>query len=80
MEAAVLAVVLFIGVALWSSSSSPAAAAAGTKEELEDGDDQRGEVTYDGRALIVNGTRVMLFSGEIHYARSTPESNITKFD
>nr|XP_015638047.1 beta-galactosidase 7 isoform X1 [Oryza sativa Japonica Group] len=73
MEAAVLAVVLFIGVALWSSSSSPAAAAAGTKEELEDGDDQRGEVTYDGRALIVNGTRVMLFSGEIHYARSTPE-------
>ncbi|XP_052156884.1 beta-galactosidase 7 isoform X2 [Oryza glaberrima] len=73
MEAAVLAVVLFIGVALWSSSSSPAAAAAGTKEELEDGDYQRGEVTYDGRALIVNGTRVMLFSGEIHYARSTPE-------
>ncbi|CAN6341933.1 unnamed protein product [Urochloa humidicola] len=33
----------------------------------------RGEVSYDGRALIVNGTRRMLFSGEMHYTRSTPE-------
>lgn len=32
-----------------------------------------GEVTYDGRALIVNGTRRLLFSGSIHYPRSTPE-------
>ncbi|XP_072999265.1 beta-galactosidase 7-like isoform X1 [Typha latifolia] len=32
-----------------------------------------GDVTYDGRALIVNGTRRMLFSGSIHYPRSTPE-------
>ncbi|KAJ6801516.1 beta-galactosidase 7-like [Iris pallida] len=39
------------------------------------------EVTYDGRALIVNGTRRILFSGSIHYPRSTPEmwpSLITK--
>ncbi|XP_073103515.1 beta-galactosidase 7-like isoform X1 [Elaeis guineensis] len=33
----------------------------------------RGDVTYDGRALIINGTRRILFSGSIHYPRSTPE-------
>ncbi|KAL6848583.1 hypothetical protein ACP4OV_021609 [Aristida adscensionis] len=32
-----------------------------------------GEVSYDGRALIVGGMRKMLFSGEMHYTRSTPE-------
>uniref|UniRef100_J3M7E5 Uncharacterized protein n=1 Tax=Oryza brachyantha TaxID=4533 RepID=J3M7E5_ORYBR len=37
------------------------------------GERGRGDVTYDGRALIINGTRVMLFSGEIHYPRSSPE-------
>ncbi|XP_075648009.1 beta-galactosidase 16-like [Castanea sativa] len=30
-------------------------------------------VTYDGRSLIINGQREMLFSGSIHYPRSTPE-------
>ncbi|KAG1328083.1 Beta-galactosidase 7 [Cocos nucifera] len=35
----------------------------------------RGDVTYDGRALIINGTRRILFSGSIHYPRSTPEFN-----
>ncbi|CAL4908341.1 unnamed protein product [Urochloa decumbens] len=34
---------------------------------------ERREVSYDGRALIVDGTRRMLFSGEMHYTRSTPE-------
>lgn len=33
------------------------------------------EVTYDGRALIINGTRRLLFSGSIHYPRSTPQVN-----
>lgn len=33
----------------------------------------RGEVTYDGRALILDGARRMLFSGDMHYPRSTPE-------
>ncbi|OEL22172.1 Beta-galactosidase 7 [Dichanthelium oligosanthes] len=33
----------------------------------------RREVSYDGRALIMDGTRRMLFSGEMHYTRSTPE-------
>ncbi|RLN24735.1 beta-galactosidase 7-like isoform X2 [Panicum miliaceum] len=33
----------------------------------------RREVTYDGRALILDGERRMLFSGDMHYPRSTPE-------
>ncbi|XP_047325140.1 beta-galactosidase 16-like [Impatiens glandulifera] len=32
-----------------------------------------GEVTYDGRSLIINGERKILFSGSIHYPRSTPD-------
>ncbi|KAF8410413.1 hypothetical protein HHK36_002942 [Tetracentron sinense] len=30
-------------------------------------------VTYDGRSLVVNGKRELLFSGSIHYPRSPPE-------
>ncbi|XP_048130365.1 beta-galactosidase 16-like isoform X2 [Rhodamnia argentea] len=30
-------------------------------------------VTYDGRSLIVDGERKILFSGSIHYPRSTPQ-------
>ncbi|KAI4336465.1 hypothetical protein L6164_014988 [Bauhinia variegata] len=30
-------------------------------------------VAYDGRSLIVHGQRKILFSGSIHYPRSTPE-------
>ncbi|KAL6525981.1 hypothetical protein OROHE_015505 [Orobanche hederae] len=29
-------------------------------------------VMYDGRSLIINGSRELLFSGSIHYPRSTP--------
>ncbi|CAN0890099.1 Beta-galactosidase 16 [Linum grandiflorum] len=32
-----------------------------------------GEVTYDGRSLIIGGQRKILFSGSIHYPRSTPQ-------
>ncbi|KDP31634.1 hypothetical protein JCGZ_14859 [Jatropha curcas] len=32
-----------------------------------------GDVTYDGRSLIVDGQRRLLFSGSVHYPRSTPE-------
>ncbi|XWS24746.1 hypothetical protein CRYUN_Cryun27aG0010200 [Craigia yunnanensis] len=32
-----------------------------------------GEVTYDVRSLIFEGQRKLLFSGSIHYPRSTPE-------
>ncbi|XP_047165033.1 beta-galactosidase 6-like [Vigna umbellata] len=31
------------------------------------------EVTYDGRSLIIDGHRRILFSGSIHYPRSTPQ-------
>lgn len=34
------------------------------------------EVTYDGRSLIIGGQRKLLFSGSIHYPRSTPEVSI----
>ncbi|PSS30220.1 Beta-galactosidase [Actinidia chinensis var. chinensis] len=30
-------------------------------------------VTYDGRSLIIDGQQKLLFSGSIHYPRSTPE-------
>ncbi|XP_051132735.1 beta-galactosidase 5-like [Andrographis paniculata] len=30
-------------------------------------------VTYDSRALVINGHRRILFSGSIHYPRSTPD-------
>ncbi|XP_023734592.1 beta-galactosidase 6 [Lactuca sativa] len=30
-------------------------------------------VSYDGRSLIIDGQRTILFSGSIHYARSTPD-------
>ncbi|CAL5384877.1 unnamed protein product [Camellia sinensis] len=32
-----------------------------------------GQVTYDNRSLIINGQRQILFSGSIHYPRSTPD-------
>lgn len=31
------------------------------------------KVTYDKKALIINGHRRILFSGSIHYPRSSPE-------
>ncbi|TKY73788.1 Beta-galactosidase 6 [Spatholobus suberectus] len=33
----------------------------------------KAEVTYDGRSLIIDGQRKILFSGSIHYPRSTPQ-------
>ncbi|KAJ0077209.1 hypothetical protein Patl1_36031 [Pistacia atlantica] len=30
-------------------------------------------IGYDGRSLIINGKRELLFSGSIHYTRSTPD-------
>ncbi|KAB2085479.1 hypothetical protein ES319_A05G400900v1 [Gossypium barbadense] len=36
-------------------------------------------VTYDGRSLIINGQRKLLFSGSIHYPRSTPQFYMQNF-
>ena len=33
-------------------------------------------VSYDRKAVIINGQRRILFSGSIHYPRSTPEVRI----
>ncbi|MCD7469368.1 Beta-galactosidase 3 [Datura stramonium] len=33
----------------------------------------RCDVTYDRKAIVINGQRRLLFSGSIHYPRSTPE-------
>ncbi|KAL6619203.1 hypothetical protein ACP70R_034342 [Stipagrostis hirtigluma subsp. patula] len=61
MAVAEAVAVVLLGLAVCTSAM---AAAAGSV---------RGEVTYDHRALVLDGTRRMLFSGEIHYPRSTPE-------
>ncbi|KAJ1387795.1 Glycoside hydrolase 35, catalytic domain [Sesbania bispinosa] len=34
------------------------------------------EVTYDGRSLIIDKQRKILFSGSIHYPRSTPQMSV----
>ncbi|KAF4372910.1 hypothetical protein G4B88_018075 [Cannabis sativa] len=34
------------------------------------------EVSYDGRSLIINGQHTLLFSGSIHYPRSTPQTYV----
>ncbi|KAK4284853.1 hypothetical protein QN277_001631 [Acacia crassicarpa] len=36
-------------------------------------DQQKKEVTYDGKSLIINGRHELLFSGSVHYTRSPPE-------
>lgn len=33
-------------------------------------------VTYDHRALVIDGKRKILISGSIHYPRSTPEVSL----
>ncbi|KAJ6405348.1 hypothetical protein OIU84_013330 [Salix udensis] len=33
-----------------------------------------GNVTYDSRSLVINGKHEIIFSGSIHYPRSTPQS------
>uniref|UniRef100_K3ZC69 Beta-galactosidase n=1 Tax=Setaria italica TaxID=4555 RepID=K3ZC69_SETIT len=60
-------------VVLWLAVCTAAAAGSG-RWRSEEGWGVQGEVTYDHRALVLNGTRRMLFSGEMHYPRSTPEN------
>jgi len=63
---AVAAVAVLVGLA--------AVAAAGRgRGWSEEGSGVPGEVTYDHRALVLDGARRMLFAGEMHYPRSTPE-------
>lgn len=50
-------------------SSSSLAAKNGAKKKKKNSK----EVTYDGTSLIIDGKRELLYSGSIHYPRSTPE-------
>ncbi|XP_031250429.1 beta-galactosidase 13-like [Pistacia vera] len=40
---------------------------------IADGRSHKKGVTYDGRSLIINGNRELLFSGSVHYPRMPPE-------
>ncbi|KAJ0040362.1 hypothetical protein Pint_28493 [Pistacia integerrima] len=40
---------------------------------VADGRSHKKGVTYDGRSLIINGKRELLFSGSVHYPRMPPE-------
>ncbi|CAL4953450.1 unnamed protein product [Urochloa decumbens] len=69
---ATVAVVMMVLAAL--AALAAAGRARGTDEEARGNRTAaRREVTYDGRALILDGARRMLFSGDMHYPRSTPE-------
>ncbi|KAG8085661.1 hypothetical protein GUJ93_ZPchr0010g9500 [Zizania palustris] len=70
---AVAVVLLGLQAMLCLPAAARSAQPAEVEEVVEVDDDVRGEVTYDRRGLIINGTRTMLFSGEMHYPRSTPE-------
>ncbi|KFK30461.1 hypothetical protein AALP_AA7G264100 [Arabis alpina] len=48
---------------------------AGGKDNDDDEKEKKNSkgVTYDGTSLIINGKRVLLYSGSVHYPRSTPD-------
>ncbi|KAM1987120.1 hypothetical protein ACFX15_034427 [Malus domestica] len=68
---------------VYANVKKPAAAADGVAlVDLLEGEDpvvekrdkkklEVGEVTYDGRSIMINGKREIFFSGSIHYPRST---------
>ncbi|XP_006655346.2 beta-galactosidase 7-like [Oryza brachyantha] len=59
-----------VAVALAVAAVAYCTAAAAAESRWRTGWD---DVTHDGRALVVSGARRMLFSGDMHYSRSTPE-------
>ncbi|CAN6337527.1 unnamed protein product [Urochloa humidicola] len=58
-------------LAVLAAVCTPAAADGRWLEE--GGGSVRREVSLDSRALLLDGTRRVLFAGEMHYTRSTPE-------
>ena len=50
-------------------------ALSSTHKEKTTSKNPKKEVTYDGTSLIINGKRELLYSGSIHYPRSTPDVN-----
>uniref|UniRef100_A0A0A9B348 Beta-galactosidase n=1 Tax=Arundo donax TaxID=35708 RepID=A0A0A9B348_ARUDO len=75
MAATAVAAVL----ALLAALCSPPAAAAESRWLGEEGDGVQREVLLDSRALVVDGRRRVLFAGEMHYTRSTPEVSVRHF-
>ncbi|VAH82447.1 unnamed protein product [Triticum turgidum subsp. durum] len=76
MAAAAAAIVAVLVAALMARALSAASAAGRVWVDEEKGAHNgtaRRQVTYDGRSLMLDGARRMLFSGDIHYPRSTPE-------
>jgi hypothetical protein len=73
--AAKVIMVVLVATLAERAAAMAAAAARGVWVDEEGGHNETAirEVSYDGRALILDGTRRMLFSGDIHYPRSTPE-------
>ncbi|KAL6619204.1 hypothetical protein ACP70R_034343 [Stipagrostis hirtigluma subsp. patula] len=66
--------VLAVLVAMCTPPQPPAAAAAAeSRSNGEGGAGAQREVSHDARALVVAGIRRVLFAGEMHYTRSTPE-------
>ncbi|PUZ65878.1 hypothetical protein GQ55_3G260700 [Panicum hallii var. hallii] len=70
-EAVAAVAVVLVGLA--AACTTSAAATGRGRWSSDEGWGAPGEVTYGHRALVLNGTRRMLFAGEMHYPRSTPE-------
>ena len=54
----------------------PAAAALVVLLLCHAGGSRAANVTYDHRALVIDGVRRVLVSGSIHYPRSTPDVRV----
>ncbi|KAJ4885554.1 Beta-galactosidase 11 [Raphanus sativus] len=54
-------------------SSSKNSVVFGKDKDKTTSKNPKKEVTYDGTSLIINGKRELLYSGSIHYPRSTPD-------
>ncbi|CAN8328842.1 unnamed protein product [Cochlearia groenlandica] len=62
----IIAILLLVSICLKANN------VGGGEEEEEDEKKKRG-VTYDGTSLIINGKREFIYSGSVHYPRSTPD-------
>lgn len=69
----VLLITIIVSLVISASSAHDEDNKKMTSESDDNDKDKKKTVTYDGRSLIINGRRELLFSGSIHYPRSTPE-------
>ncbi|GAB4853176.1 hypothetical protein Ancab_017363 [Ancistrocladus abbreviatus] len=66
---------VFVLTLLFLSASALSRAVHGGDDKDRDNEKNSKEmsVTYDGRSLIINGKREIIFSGSIHYPRAPPD-------